>query len=96
MHAWRLGIQEVLLALAEDPAGMDASALRARLDAKLEVLEARIETALDTVPQGGASPEELDNMYRLLGAYRVLSEALLRLVQQSTLIDWRAVREERF
>jgi hypothetical protein len=35
-------------------------------------------------------------MYRMLGAYRGVSEALLRLVQQATLIDWRAVREERF
>jgi len=96
MHAWRLGIQEVLIALAEDPAGMDARALRSRLDAKLETLEARIETVLDTVPQGGTSTEELENMYRVLGAYRGLSDALVDLVQRAALIDWRAVREERF
>jgi uncharacterized membrane protein YccC len=97
MRAWRLGIQEILLALAgRHPAGMEAGALRSRLDAKLEALEARIETVLDTVPQGGASTEELDNMYRLLGAYRGVSEALVGLVQQTTFIDWRAVREERF
>ncbi|MFZ1539289.1 MAG: FUSC family protein, partial [Chromatiaceae bacterium] len=96
MHAWRLGIQEVLLALAVDPAGMDARALRARLDAKLEALEARIETALDTAPGDGASTEEIDNMYRMLGAYRGLSETLVVLVQRTALIDWREVREERF
>jgi len=96
MRAWRIGIQEVLVALAGNPAGMEAGALRSRLDAKLETLEARMETVLNTVPQGSASTGEFDNMYRVLGAYRGVSEALLRLVQQATIIDWRAVREERF
>jgi hypothetical protein len=96
MHAWRLGVQEILLALAEDPAGMDARALRARLDAKLEALEARIETALDTAPRDGASTEELDNMYRLLGAYRGVSEALVDFALQAGAIDWPCLREARF
>lgn len=96
VRAWRLGIQEVLRRLAADPASVEAAPLRSRLDAELETLEARIETALNTAPQGSASSEELNNMYRLLGAYRGVSEALVRFVGHAERIDWERLREERF
>lgn len=96
MHAWRLRIQDVLVALATDPAGVEPGQLRARLDAKLQTIEARMETALDTATKDEASTEELDNMYRVLGAYRGVSEALVSFASQARAIDWPRVREARF
>ena len=96
MRAWRLGIQDVLVALAADPAGVEAGRLRTQLDAKLQTIEARMETALDTATKDEASTEELDNMYRMLGAYRGVSEALVSFASQAGAIDWPRVREARF
>jgi uncharacterized membrane protein YccC len=96
VRAWRLAIQEILRRLAMDPASVEAAHLRARLDAKLEALEARIERALNAAPQGSASSEEVDNMYRLLGAYRGVSETLVEVTRRAARIDWGALRETRF
>jgi hypothetical protein len=96
MRAWRLGIQDVLVGFAEDPAGVEAGQLRSRLDAKLQTIEARMETALDSATKDDASTEELDNMYRMLGAYRGVSEALVNFASQAGAIDWPRVREARF
>ncbi|MGD8497545.1 MAG: FUSC family protein, partial [Chromatiales bacterium] len=96
VHAWRVAIQEILRRLAVDPASVEAGQLRAGLDAKLEVLEGQIEKAINAAPQGGASPEEADNMYRVLGAYRGVSEALVEVTRRAARIDWECLREGRF
>ena len=96
MRAWRLGIREVLVALAADPAGVEAGRLRGRLDAKLQAMEARTENTLDGAARDDASTEELDNMYRMLGAYRGVSEALVSFASQARAIDWPRVREAHF
>jgi hypothetical protein len=62
MHAWRLGIQEVLREL----------------------------------PAGSVAAAEIGHMYRLLSAYRGVSEALVALVGLAALIDWDRLRETRF
>ena len=51
--------------------------------------------ALIAAPEGSVSPEEVDNMYPLLGAYRGVSEALLEFAQRAARIDWARLREER-
>ena len=55
-----------------------------------------VREALDRVDDGGLSVEEGENMYRLLGAHRGLSEALVELSKQAAAIDWPRLREARF
>ena len=75
---------------------MPVAVYRSRLDAKLERLEARIAEVLDPTDDRGLSTEEGENMYRLLGAHRGLSEALVGLAKQAAAIDWPRLREARF
>jgi hypothetical protein len=96
MRSWRNGIQEVLRGLDADPQHIDAPEWRARLDAKLATLEARIESVLSDAPAGAVSAEEFANMYRLLGAYRGVSESLVRLTEYAAAMDWERLREARF
>jgi len=96
MRSWRRGIQEVLRSLDADPQGIDAPEWRARLDARLAALETRIKSVLSDAPAGAVSAEEFANMYRLLGAYRGVSESLVRLTEHAAAIDWERLREARF
>ena len=62
----------------------------------LERLEARIEEALDKADEASVSAVEGENMYRLLGAHRGVSEALVDFAKQAQGIDWARLREARF
>jgi hypothetical protein len=59
-------------------------------------LEKRIAQCLDNNPRRELSSTEAQNFYRLLGAYRGTSEALLDFAQQAKRIDWTPWHEERF
>jgi len=59
-------------------------------------LEARIQEALDKSDEARVSAEESGNMYRLLGAHRGVSEALVNFASKTVGIDWVRLREERF
>ena len=96
VHSWRVGVQAILARLASAPESADFADYRSRLDAKLERLEARIAEVLDPTDDRGLSTEEGENMYRLLGAHRGLSEALVGLAKQAAAIDWPRLREARF
>jgi hypothetical protein len=96
MRSWRDGIDDVLSGLVTDPQGMDVQAQRDRLDAKLAAVDARIEGVLSSAPAGNVSAEEFENAYRLLGAYRGVSEALVGLVRLMSAMDWPRLRETRF
>jgi uncharacterized membrane protein YccC len=95
-HAWRLGLQAVLQGLAENPAGAESGALRARLDGVLERLEEKIKAALNKTTDGQFSDQEAEEFYRLLGAYRGVSEALVDYAGNADAIDWEPWSEERF
>jgi len=58
--------------------------------------KARVEKELGKAEEASVPAEVVDNMYRLLGAYRGLSEALVELVQRVSPIDWARLREARF
>jgi len=92
IDAWRAGLQQVFGNLARDPASVDHEGYRVQLDAKLERLEARLETELDEAEPASVSPEEAENSYRLLGAHRGLSEALINLSRQVSIIHWPRLR----
>jgi len=70
--------------------------LQSRLDAVLVRLEARIREALDRIDAARVSAEESGNMYRLLGAHRGVSEALVNFAGKTVGIDWTRLREEKF
>lgn len=96
MRDWRVGVQQAFGRLSLDPGTVDHSTFRARVDARLERLEARMKAALDKADAAGVSDEERGNLHRLLGAYRGLSEALVDLAERATPIDWARLREARF
>ena len=96
IHSWRVSVQNIFEHLSANPEAEQMAGLRSRLDAKLERLEARVETLLDQATDGGISADEGENIYLLLGAHRGVSEALVNFVTQSATIDWARLREARF
>jgi hypothetical protein len=96
VRAWRLRVQETFQRLSEDPAAGDREAFRTKLDGILDHLEERIKGALDKAPKGLFSDRDGENFYRLLGAYRGVSEALVNYAGSTGPIDWARWREERF
>jgi hypothetical protein len=96
VRGWRTSVQGIFDRLASEPEAADHADFRARLDAKLEQMEARIEAALASADGSRLSIEDGERMYRLLGAHRGVSEALVALAGQVPAIDWPRLREARF
>ena len=96
VHSWRIDVQAIFARLASAPEAADFADYRSRLDAKLERLEARIAEVLERAGERGLSTEEGENMHRLLGAHRGVSEALVGLATQTAAIEWPRLREARF
>jgi hypothetical protein len=96
VRRWRVTVQEIFGQLADKPESAETAALQSRLDAVLVRLEARIRKALDQIDAARVSAEESGNMYRLLGAHRGVSEALVNFAGKTVGIDWARLREERF
>jgi hypothetical protein len=96
MRAWRNAIQDVLRNLSVSPVSEEATVLRSRLDEQLAVVEARIESEITAVHPGRIDSEEIENMYRLLGVYRRISEAMIAFAGHAAAIDWTCLCEERF
>jgi hypothetical protein len=96
VRAWREGVQRIFSTLSEDPASESFADLRSRLDAVLTRLESRVDEALDGADATPLPPEESRNMYRLLGAHRGVSEAVVELSRQSGGMNWARLREARF
>jgi hypothetical protein len=95
-RAWRLGVQGFFQRLAEEPVIGGQDMLRTRLDGLVVHLESRIKDTLNKAPEGQLSNREAENFYRLLGAYRGVSEALVEYGANAAVIDWTPWREERF
>ena len=95
VRRWRVAVQEIFTQLAEKAKAVESASLQARLDAVLLRLEARVQEALAKVGDG-VSAEESDNMYRLLGAHRGVSEALVDFASKSVGVDWNRLREQSF
>lgn len=93
---WRLGVQEICSHLAENPDAQKVDDLKNRLQAKMAELEARIQEAVDNDTNGKRSEPDDTSMYRVLGAYRGVSETLLSFVDNASRLDWRRLREARF
>ncbi|EAV43519.1 hypothetical protein SIAM614_02541 [Stappia aggregata IAM 12614] len=93
---WRLGVQEIYSHLAENPDNEEINDLKGRLQAKMAELETQIQTAMDKDTEGRRSEADDTSMYRVLGAYRGVSETLLSFVDNASRLDWTRLRETRF
>jgi len=96
MRAWRIGIQVSFQRLAQSPAAGEQEVLRERLDRTLDALEARIQEVVDNIPDAHYSERDAESFYRLLGAYRAVSTALVDYVGNAATIDWAPWQQERF
>ncbi len=96
VRGWRISVQQIFDQLASTPEAADTAVYRKRLDAKLAQLETQIEAALAGTEGSRLSIEDGENMYRLLGAHRGVSEALVAFAGQVPTIDWSRLREARF
>ena len=96
VRTWRVALQDIFGNLAQHPEAADFTDFRSRLDAMLKRLEERIEVAIAADDQASASTRENENSFRLLAAFRGLSEELVNFARHSSEIDWARLREARF
>jgi uncharacterized membrane protein YccC len=95
MQAWRRRVIDALERLADDPS-QGRTLARAGLDQRLQQLEKKIAQTMNENPEQGLTAPERENFYRLLGAYRGTSEALLDFAGLAATVDWQPCYEERF
>ena len=97
IRAWRLRIQKnAFQPLSEDPAVGDRERFSSALSEILAHLETRTEETMNKAGQDQISDREGEYFYRLLGAYRGVSEALVDYAASAGAIGWARWREARF
>jgi hypothetical protein len=98
LRAWRLTAQEQLRLWADDPAFAvsQGTAIRDRLMVRMSKLESQISKTIRSVKEGQASEEEIENFYRVIGAFKGLSESGIEYSQAAGAIDWDQLQEARF
>jgi hypothetical protein len=96
IRAWRVRVQETFERLSEEPDVGKKETFHAGLAERIDHLEQRIEETLDKAAERQLSDRDGENFYRLLGAYRGVSEALVEYAGSAGVIDWVRWREERF
>ena len=92
---WRQAMRRALRRLSEDPGGEHQEFFRARLDEIIGHMEDLVEKTLNKAGDDQISPQEGDNFYRLLGAFRGVSESLVTSAGCAAAIDWTPWRETR-
>ena len=96
VRAWRLKVTEIFQAWSQGLATAPADALREGFTARLARLEWRLAETMNMAAEGELSDQDKEHLYRLLGAYRSLSEEGLEYARTAESIDWRHWRESRF
>src|SRR5262249_37350185 len=87
VRAWRLGLQDILGNLSHQPEAADFADFRKQLDATLKRLESQVAKAIAGAGPTRISTRESENSFRLLGAFRGVSEALVNFARQVRGID---------
>jgi len=96
IRAWRLRVREAFQRLSGDTGSGDVQRARATLGAIVERLELRVEESLNKATEEQLSRQDREHFYRLLGAFRGLSETTVQYVVHAAAIDWGRWREARF
>ncbi|MDJ0683836.1 MAG: FUSC family protein [Alphaproteobacteria bacterium] len=97
-RAWRLAIQDQIRLWFDDPeaAARQAADLQARVSDRLALLEARIEETIQHDVEGVLTAQDRENLYRVLGAFRGISEAGLGFIGAAREVHWGQLKEARF
>jgi hypothetical protein len=96
VHAWRESIESLFVKWSDNPGSAPATDLEQRLAAVLSVLEQRIDAIIEQPDRATLSEADGENFYRLLGAYRGVSEAAVAYAGNAATIDWADWSEEKF
>jgi len=93
---WRHKLQEAFESLGTAPLDVGSETYRTRLDELMKRLEIRIRETLDRSTEEQFGREDGEHFYRLLGAYRGVSESVVGYTATAGVIDWAPWHEERF
>ena len=96
IHAWRESIVSIFVRWSDNPGSVSSVDLEQRLAAGLSVLEQRIDAVIEQADRDTVNEEDGENFYRLLGAYRGISEATVAYAGIAATIDWAEWGEEKF
>ena len=96
IHSWQSRVQEAFQLLSKDPTIGNRDRFHARLTEIMEHFETRIKETLNKMTDDQINVQDSENFYRLLGAYRGVSEALIGYTASTGTIKWSLWQEERF
>ncbi len=95
-HVWRQGLQDTFQRLSKNPMIENQAEWQAQLVEIMASLELCIANTLDKVEEEQLSRMDEENFYRLLGAYRGVSDATFEYSSTAQLINWDQWNESRF
>lgn len=93
---WQITVQNTLSNLSSDPTSGNKEEFQSRLGDIMAVVEQRIRHVLDKSGKGQVSAQDGEYFYRLLGAYRAVSDALVTYAGNTSRVEWAPWREDRF
>jgi hypothetical protein len=96
VRQWRQALQAYLQRWSQEPALAPETGLEQRLKDRLAGLEKRISETFEFIDRDKLDQEAYRNFYRLLGAFRGVSEAMLRYARQNGTMKLEQWRESRF
>lgn len=96
IRRWRDALADIASEIADDPGAVDPPGLNEALRHGIAALEQSVEALLNRAGSDALADGDLDNMYRVLGAYRGLTEGVIAYGRRATDINWMRMRESRF
>ncbi len=96
LRDWRLAVRNVVRHWAEDPGAAPPVDIEQRLADRIKAMEIRIGEGRDRVEPAALSQAQYEGLYRIVGAFRALSEAGTTYADLASGIDWRPWKEARF
>ncbi len=96
LREWQETVGGAFSELSGEFRASELTAFRARLGNAMTRLETRVDGALDGMHAAAVLAEQGENAYRVLGACRGMSGALMESMERIPPIDWGRLRESRF
>ena len=96
LESWRSAIESLFIQWSDNPGSKPVVDLEQRLEKKLGLLERKIDSIVESLDGRKLSEEDGEHFYRLLGAYRGISEAAVAYAGNTAGINWADWREEKF